>query len=263
MVSFCDIPLSLAKDHINKYGSYAIGMSKEWGVRNNLNPVVYIENKSLLAKDIQRNLDKMLEMIGQISKNIDKLNEDSKTIPSKVGDFLKNIKSPISDTAFSIVQREFASAYEKLDKSLEHIKDYSTVIERISEATLSNNNLFRYIKNYQGSLARNGKTINNYRFYDEREWRFIPSISDSRIKSSLKAKEYTKYRGQNKIKPFIKNINLSFSSADIKYLIVKSNNDIPNLIKVIKSTDNLVQNSNDADILTTKILTTEQLNNDF
>ncbi len=52
MVSFCDIPLSLAKDQIERYGSYAIGMTKEWGIKNNLNPVVYIEKDSLLAKDI-------------------------------------------------------------------------------------------------------------------------------------------------------------------------------------------------------------------
>lgn len=46
MVSFCDIPLSLAKDQIEKYGSYAIGMTKEWGIKNSLNPVVYIEKDS-------------------------------------------------------------------------------------------------------------------------------------------------------------------------------------------------------------------------
>ena len=31
MVTFCDIPLAMAKDHIKKYGSYAIGLSKDWG----------------------------------------------------------------------------------------------------------------------------------------------------------------------------------------------------------------------------------------
>lgn len=45
MICFCDIPLSKIDEHVKFYGEYGIGMTKEWGIENNLNPVWYISKK--------------------------------------------------------------------------------------------------------------------------------------------------------------------------------------------------------------------------
>lgn len=48
MVSFCDIPLSRINEHTDFYGSYGIGFSKDWGLKNNLNPVIYCSKNGLI-----------------------------------------------------------------------------------------------------------------------------------------------------------------------------------------------------------------------
>ena len=39
MSCFCDIPLSKITAHTDFYGSFGLGMTKEWGIRKRLNPI--------------------------------------------------------------------------------------------------------------------------------------------------------------------------------------------------------------------------------
>jgi hypothetical protein len=41
MVCFCDIPLSQTADHMATYGHYALGLTKSWGIKNKISPVLY------------------------------------------------------------------------------------------------------------------------------------------------------------------------------------------------------------------------------
>lgn len=50
MKCFCDIPLSRISEHTRFYGSYGLGMSKDWGEANNLEPVIYIRSDGQVFK---------------------------------------------------------------------------------------------------------------------------------------------------------------------------------------------------------------------
>nr|WP_244662667.1 abortive infection system antitoxin AbiGi family protein [Vibrio sp. bablab_jr001] len=52
MSCFCDIPLTRLNDHTNFYGNYGIGLTKEWGVRNGLHPVIYCPPESNIQKAV-------------------------------------------------------------------------------------------------------------------------------------------------------------------------------------------------------------------
>ncbi|MFV0325915.1 MAG: abortive infection system antitoxin AbiGi family protein [Bacteroides xylanisolvens] len=102
--------------------------------------------------------------------------------------------------------------------------------------------LFSYIKNYEGELLKRG--YKNYRFYDEREFRIIPTaheLAAVKKKQFLILKKYEEYKEANQ-SSLIKEIKLSFDWDDIRYIIVdkdKNIDDIKEKIKIASGRDNL------------------------
>lgn len=222
MVSFCDLPLSLTKEHVVKYGGYGIGMVKNWGLKYLLNPVIYVEESSNLAIDTYKGLMSM----GKLKKKM--------------------------------------KAYmDGLGITTDDDEEFRTLMADVTGSNRNYLNTFRYIKNYEGDLLRDGKVIHNYRFYDEREWRYTPPIDSDKCKPYLTKVDYDKYRSAHPNKQNIEGLLLDFTASDIKYIIVKSDSELSDLIRCIKSTNGLTKNADEADILATKIFTIDQLNSDF
>lgn len=48
MISFCDIPLTRTSMFKARYGDYAIGLSKEWALKNHINPILYVNDERIL-----------------------------------------------------------------------------------------------------------------------------------------------------------------------------------------------------------------------
>jgi len=204
MVCFCDLSLSQILEHVELYGSYGIGMRKEWGIKNKLNPVIYANVDSLLAHSF-----------GQLSQDI------------------------INILNIDAVDDKFAVAADNYVKVL------------------------KYFKSYQGDFNRNGGVISNVRFYNEREWRFVPDVDfDGNIENSLSKEDYDNTIRLAQENRKLKKYKLTFKPEDIKYIFVKCEAEIHPLIKAIREI-NSKHSSEEIDILTSKILTTEQIRDDF
>jgi len=201
MVCFCDIPLSEVKNHIDSYGSYGIGLYKTWAKKSTLNPVLYIDEQSEIAKVLKKALNTFFE----------KSAED------------EDFDDTFLETYFQITQ---------------------------------------YCKKYEGPLKHGKIDDDKYRFYNEREWRYIPNEDVlNGQKQIIFNKDYLKEKKEYNEK--LKDIFLNFDVEDISYIIVSDNNEIPEILNIINSVFEDSCTAKQLKVLGTKILTTNQIFNDF
>lgn len=197
MVCFCDIPLSRIKNHQEFYGSFGIGMTKEWGVKNGLNPVFYSSDAH------------------SIKENLKKLNRFS------------NMHSDKKNKATA-------------RKALRY--------------------LLAYMKPLKGKMSMGAET-KEVTFYHESEWRYVP-VND-KIKDHIRETEFRVdarlFENNEKTK---ENCMIKFTPEDIKYIFVKSDNDIPGVVNLIHDKlDNYTLNQQK--ILYSRIISLESLDKDI
>lgn len=119
-----------------------------------------------------------------------------------------------------------------------------------------------YAKNCSGDLIRNGKTVRNYRFYDEREWRLVPDNDIlGNISFSVESKKYKE--SKDKYNEKLGSIRIKIFHTDILYVIVEKTSQIPEIIKSIKDFYSDSCTANQLDILLSKVCSAEQIEADY
>ncbi len=207
MTCFCDLPLSKIDKHLEFYGSYGIGLSKEWGQQNGLTPLTYIHDNST-----------------QIS-------------------YLKRVGN--------LIARDF-STIDMLDKLPMEENPLVALFE-----------LSGFYKPYNGQIWRINKYVDK-RFYDEREWRYVPFINKKEGTDYRLTKEEflndIKRASANDI--LAKTNSLKFKCENIKYIIVHKESE---MIALFDALDSMSEEFSDDErkILKTKIISTEQILQDF
>ncbi|HNZ32257.1 MAG TPA: abortive infection system antitoxin AbiGi family protein [Smithellaceae bacterium] len=256
IISFCDIPLSQIKLHVYRYGSYGIGLKKEWGISKGINPVLYVEKDSNLSNDIydftMNILKKYREEVGAIAERYKKTND-------KILEFEKILNK---DEVIKNMLNECKKELDTLDKL------YDRANLRVKHIV----NIIKYLKSYEGHSLGNHESLDEkIRFYDEREWRYIPDLKtcdNDLIKLDItyglmKKEMFYNSDTLNEANSLLKMDNLSFQPDDIKYIIIKEESEILEMIRKLDQIKGDKYPSNTIKILTSRILTYDQINDDF
>ncbi len=122
--------------------------------------------------------------------------------------------------------------------------------------------IYRFIKNYEGRLERRGHDpVEKFRFADEREWRYVPSI-DAVWPPFVDSKSINE-RGKEFWNQTIDH-RLEFEPDDIRYIIVANEDERMAVIEHIKGGTEKDKKYGDAAVvrLTSRILTAQQIRDD-
>ena len=91
MVSFSNVALFESKSQVN-YGKFAIGLSKSWGIKNELEPVFYTYENSLTGKSFMENLIITGRLNRDYSKKVEGLDKKLKTLLENSINYLEYLK---------------------------------------------------------------------------------------------------------------------------------------------------------------------------
>lgn len=232
MVSFCDIPLSQAKKHMKVYGYYGIGLSKSWGQEKGVNPVLYTYQGSPLSASLSQSLVWTYERYLGIKKL-------DQRYPNEVW-------------------AKIASIFRDAKKDTTSHKKYLKLWDKLLRIQC-------FIKPYEGPFHRCGKLYRRHRFYNEREWRFVPELGGDLIKYLLYEDEYNDIPAREKANHEIhERSRIPFEPTDIKYIIIGRNKQILPMRKKIE--DIKAHRYSDEDklkVLSSKVISAEQIAEDF
>lgn len=140
--------------------------------------------------------------------------------------------------------------------------------EKVVELNTNLSHFIKFIKPYEGKFFRNGDYLDKpVKFYDEREWRFIPPkdfFHKVELKDSYKTEYYTdpiKRRAIN-IK-LAKHIKLNFKASDVRFIIVNKDEEIPEILGDIERIFGNTTPYNDLKLLGTRLISLQQILEDL
>lgn len=237
MISFCDIPITRASQHIEKYGQYMIGLDKinfAKAFENLINPVIYVHSP---------NLSDAITRFGlEFAKASNELFE-------------------------TLTTKKFQNEYGgKLPQELLKNKEFIAKIDSFVQT--------RFLSNFLMGLVKPIENEGHY-YYDEREWRlFLPENTNDNSSWvwDITKEDYEQNRNvwnenlEDSENMFIK-IPYECYNEYITHIVVSREEEIDSLIDLIMTSNKIFGYENIMDYsrmnLISKITSFERIEKDF
>lgn len=258
MISFCDIPLeTYIQLQVPSYGNFGIGLTKDWGVRNKLNPVLYLDTNSTIAEKFRSSDVGIADLSEGVFNQSLKLQKEIHELENQVKDKLGLLPDKQYD-AFDLLDSnglipQFQKENSALKARIETLKNHNTIPKLFLH-------LLEFIKPYQGDLVRGDNVTKDYRYYDEMEWRYVPDRNTLDPKIQIGSIEiFKEWREQSDEKPLV--FSLDFEFNDIDEIVVENDSDVEDFQSFIQQLDDTHFTSEQKDSLCSRIKSIENLKN--
>jgi len=215
MVCFCDIPLSQTRSHMGYYGSYGIGMSKSWGIKNGVSPILYTYQSSPLSANLSSCIEWTFKKYNALKS------------------------SPYDNSGEVDLEEEFVQHWKRLFR------------------------VVCFLKPYEGTFQRPGQLSEHVRFYDEREWRFVPELDGDLFDCLMSEEDYNNPTVLSKADQKLQKARISFEPDDIKFIIVYHDEEILPMIRVIEEIKGDRYEGDPIKLLCSKIICADNIAEDF
>ncbi|AKG37858.1 hypothetical protein VK70_19370 [Paenibacillus durus ATCC 35681] len=146
MKCFCDIHMNKLIPHMKFYGSYGIGIDKEWGILQGIQPLQYINKASYLAKDFSSIFSYARKLI-EVGENNNYENYNDYLLSSLL--FMK----PISGTMYRNAKYETKNFHD--EKEWRFIPDFRPVLTELPLLIPQEQLIPQTINLYSEGLSRN------------------------------------------------------------------------------------------------------------
>lgn len=155
----------------------------------------------------------------------------------------------------SLITGRLATLMDHVLKTVQDDSHRSDVWERFLDFA-------SFVKPYEGNLWRQSGPVNNVRFYDEREWRFVPTMSNQDRKVLAKDQfldDETRHHANRKL---AESFRIGFEPNNIKYLIVRLEEEIVPFIREVERIKGKY-GYDEVKLVTSRVISAEQIRSDF
>jgi len=138
-------------------------------------------------------------------------------------------------------------------------------LDNVPGKTLTDNfyQLSCFVKPYEGNLWREGGSISSIRFYNEREWRFVPELPEGFFRYGMNKEHFLESAKRTESNNELAKVaRISFEPNDIKYLIVRREDEIVPLIREVEHIKGRYS-YDDVRLVSSRVISAEQITSDF